>query len=68
MGRKIKIVLSGILLLGMLILMINARNYVKGTNTTSTEISSSDDADNDKQTRADLIFLELLEKTLFRSR
>jgi hypothetical protein len=68
MGRKIKIAVACILLLITLTLLINARDYVKGTNTASTEISSSDDADNEKQTRADLIFLELLEKTLFRSK
>lgn len=32
------------------------------------ETSSTDDENNEKQTRADLIFLELLEKTLFRSK
>jgi hypothetical protein len=68
MSRKIKIAAACMLLLITLTRLINARDYVKGTNTSSTEISSSDDSDNEKQTRADLIFLELLEKTLFRSK
>lgn len=68
MNRKIKIAVAGILLLGTLALLINVRFSAKETANPFTEISSSDDADNNEQTRADLIFLELLEKTLFRSK
>jgi hypothetical protein len=67
MKRKYNIALLAIVFLALSAAYLRTRLSVNENNYSNTEISSSDEERNKTQTRADLIFLELLRKTLFGS-